>query len=56
MSQVANNYYALAQSREDISAIIGYTWAGGIDNLQEKGVRNLPDNVIDTHIKLELAF
>ena len=52
MAEVANNYFALAKSRTDISAILAYTWAGGIDNNQEKGVRDLPLSVINAHKKI----
>lgn len=49
MAEVAYNYLALAKSRTDISAVMVYTWAGGIDNNEEKGVRDLPQNVIEAH-------
>jgi len=49
MAEVARNYLALARSRDDVSIMLGYTWAGGIDNLDEKGVRDLPQVVIDAH-------
>ena len=42
MAEVASNYAALAASRDDIAALLVYTWAGGIDSMDERGVRNLP--------------
>lgn len=49
MADVATNYLNLAQSRTDISMVLGYTWAGGIDHLDEKGIRNLPESVQERH-------
>lgn len=47
MAEVARNYFALAESRNDVAALLVYTWAGGIDNNQERGVRDLPVEVQD---------
>lgn len=47
MAEVARNYFALAEARDDVAAMLVYTWAGGIDNNQERGVRNLPVEVQD---------
>lgn len=47
MAEVALNYLNLARSRDDVAALLVYTWAGGIDNDQERGVRNLPSTVQD---------
>ena len=47
MAAVAANYLNLARSRDDVAALLVYTWAGGIDNDQERGVRNLPAAVQD---------
>ena len=49
MADVARAYGRLAQSLPDLAGVIGYTWAGGIDNDQERGVRDLPQVVIDAH-------
>lgn len=47
MAQVALNYFDFAQSRDDVAALLVYTWAGGIDNNSERGVRNMPASVQD---------
>lgn len=47
MAAVAVNYLNLARSRDDVAALLVYTWAGGVDNDQERGVRNLPLAVQD---------
>ena len=44
MAKVARNYAALAQARDDVSALLVYSWPGGVDP-GEKGVRNLPAEV-----------
>jgi hypothetical protein len=49
MADVALAYERLARSLPDLAGIIGYTWAGGIDNAQERGVRDMPAVVQDTH-------
>lgn len=49
MAEVAWNYMALTQSRNDVALMLGYTWAGGIDNRRERGVRDLPDAVRQAH-------
>lgn len=49
MAEVAQNYYALARSRRDVSLMLGYTWAGGIDGPHERGVRDLPKTVMRAH-------
>ncbi len=56
MAAVARAYFALAQSRDDVEMLLGYTWAGGIDNDSEKGVRDLPPPVIDAHRKIGRAI
>ena len=47
MAEVANNYLQLVQNRPEVSMLIVYSWAGGIDGPEEKGVRNLPAAVQD---------
>ena len=49
MADVARAYGRLALSRPDVVGMLGYTWAGGIDNNQERGVRDMPQAVIDAH-------
>ena len=56
MADVARAYYAYAQSRGDIAALIGYTWAGGIDGDWEIGARNLPTAVLDTYRQIGHAI
>ncbi len=56
MADVARAYYAYAQSRGDIAALIGYTWAGGIDGDWEIGARNLPAEVLDTYREIGQAI
>ena len=52
MANVARAYGRLAQSIPDLAGMIGYTWAGGIDNDQERGVRDLPQAVIEAHAEV----
>lgn len=52
MASVATSYYNLASSDPDVIAIIGYTWAGGFDSPQQKGVRELPSNVLAEHMRI----
>ena len=42
MANVAWHTYELAASRDDVAAIIGYTWPGGLDLPQQLGARSLP--------------
>jgi len=49
MGDVALAYARLALAQPDIAGVIGYTWAGGIDSVDERGVRNMPDRVIAAH-------
>ncbi len=48
MADVALAYERLARSNPRITALIGYTWAGGIDWPDELGVRDMPAHVQDT--------
>ncbi len=52
MADVARAYGRLALSRPDVVGMLGYTWAGGIDNDQERGVRDMPQAVIDAHAEV----
>ncbi|WP_428548859.1 hypothetical protein [Profundibacter sp.] len=56
MAAVARAYYAYAQNRGDIAALIGYTWAGGIDGDWEIGARNLPASVLDKYREIGRAI
>lgn len=49
MADVARAYGRLAQSLPDLAGVIGYTWAGGIDNAAVRGVRDMSEAVIDAH-------
>lgn len=48
MAEVALAYERLARARPRIAAMIGYTWAGGIDGPEEFGARDLPAEVRET--------
>lgn len=52
MATVATSYYNLAKLDPDVIGIIGYLWPGGFDDPQQKGTRNLPQNVIDEHMRI----
>ena len=56
MADVARAYFALAQSRDDVEMLLGYTWAGGIDSAAEKGVRDMPPAVIEAHREIGRAI
>lgn len=54
MADVALAYERLAvrlleREGPDLAGMIGYTWAGGIDNLEERGLRDLPPEVLQAH-------
>jgi hypothetical protein len=49
LGDVADASYRYAVSRGDVSMILAYTWAGGIDSLDERGVRDLPPVVRARH-------
>ncbi len=52
MSKVAKSYYNIALSDPDVKALIGYTWPGGLDSAEQKGLRNLPQSVINEHKRI----
>ena len=52
MADIALNYMKLALSREEIIGIIGYTWPGGIDGNNHKGVRDMHRSVRDMHKRI----
>jgi len=49
MGDVALHTLELAQSRDDVVAIIGYTWPGGLDIPEQLGARSLPKPVHDAY-------
>lgn len=53
MGEVARATYAFAKAQPDVAGILGYTWAGGIDNLEERGVRDLPEPVRAIHEEID---
>jgi hypothetical protein len=56
MADVARATYAYAVAQGDVAGMLGYTWAGGIDNLEERGVRDLPESVIAAHREIGRAI
>ena len=56
MAGVALATYAFAAAQGDVAGMLGYTWAGGIDNLEERGLRDLPDSVIAVHREIGWAI
>jgi hypothetical protein len=52
MAQVATNYYTLANSDTSIVAMIGYHVPGGFDGPDDYGLRDLPQSVINEHIRI----
>lgn len=49
MEQVAQSYYELALSEEQVIAIIGYFWPSGFDNPSSTGARAMPTNVMQKY-------
>jgi hypothetical protein len=45
MEATINSYARLAASYPDVVALVGYAWAGGLDDPQQLGARSLPSNV-----------
>lgn len=45
MADVARNGYELAMGRDDVVALIGYAWPGGLDVPEQLGARSLPEGV-----------
>lgn len=45
MDEVADHYYALAQSDEKVIGILGYFWPSGFDFPKSIGARGMPDHV-----------
>lgn len=49
---MVQNYYELASNDTSVIGLIGYLWAGGLDDPEQLGVRNLPQNVIDKNVAI----
>lgn len=49
MAAIAQRYADLAHRRTDVSMMLAYAWAGGIDSAEERGVRDLPASVREAH-------
>ncbi|WP_368187537.1 hypothetical protein [Aestuariibius sp. HNIBRBA575] len=56
MGDVALNYARLAQTLTRVDLVLAYSWVGGIDGRWEKGVRDMPQHVQDTHRAIGLAL
>jgi len=56
MADIARIYADLALSTPQVVGMIGYTWPGGIDNLHERGLRNLPPELIEAHREVGLLL
>ncbi|MBA2611155.1 MAG: hypothetical protein H0U95_04235 [Bacteroidetes bacterium] len=52
MKDVATSYYNLAQSDQDVVALLGYFWPGGFDDPGAKGARELPQNAKDEYMRI----
>jgi hypothetical protein len=52
MSNVVTSYYNIAKANPEVIGIIGYTWPGGLDSAQQKGTRDLPQNVLDENVRV----
>ncbi len=53
---VAQSYYDLANSDEDVVAMIGYHWPSGFEFPQAIGTRGLPEYVLDEHKRIGKAI
>lgn len=49
---MVQNYYNLAASDTLVIGLIGYLWAGGLDDPGQLGVRDMPQSVIDKNIEI----
>ena len=45
MEAIVNSYNRIAASYPNVVALLGYTWAGGLDDQKQLGARSLPPNV-----------
>lgn len=49
---MVQNYYNLAASDTSVIGLIGYLWAGGLDDPGQLGVRDMPQSVIDKNVEI----
>ncbi len=49
---IVQNYYNLAASDTSIIGLIGYLWAGGLDDPGQLGVRDMPQSVINKNVEI----
>lgn len=56
MAGVARAYADLALSRDDIAVVMAYSWVGGIDDVSELGVRDMPPQVAQAHREIGLKL
>lgn len=54
MDEVANNYYNLARSHEDVVGLLGYFWPSGFDHKTSIGARNMPDDILQVYKSIGL--
>lgn len=52
MASIASSYFDVANSQEDVVAVIGYLWPSGLDAPEQLGARHLPNNVQKTLIEI----
>ena len=53
---MVQNYYNLAASDTSIIGLIGYLWAGGLDDPGQLGVRDMPQSVIDKNVEIGMMI
>lgn len=53
---MVQNYYNLAASDASIIGLIGYLWAGGLDDPEQLGVRDMPQSVIDKNVEIGMMI
>lgn len=46
------NYYNLAASDTSVIGLLGYLWAGGLDDPGQLGVRDMPQSVINKNVEI----
>ncbi len=56
MAKVNFHYFELAKSDPEVIGIIGYIWAGGLDSPDHRGIRDLPQTVIDENKRIGKAI
>jgi len=53
---MVQNYYNLAASDTSVIGLIGYLWAGGLDDPGQLGVRDMPQSVIDKNVEIGMMI